>query len=135
MRNYRVEMKKCPDGKVRRTGSEDDEQEKVFQWKQLQLRAHPELKSLHHTPNGGSRNRLEAVKLKRMGVLAGIPDIELNVSRGGYHGLFIEMKVGMNKPTENQVEMMGELIARGYKCAICWSGDDAIDVIKEYLGI
>ena len=30
MRNYRVEMKKCPDGKVRRTGSEDDEQEKVF---------------------------------------------------------------------------------------------------------
>lgn len=121
MRNYRVEMKKCPDGKVRRTGSEDDEQEKVFQWKELQLRAHPELKSLHHTPNGGSRNRLEAVKLKRMGVLAGVPDIELNVSRGGYHGLFIEM--------------MEELTDQGYLCRVCWSGDDAIDVIKEYLGI
>ena len=45
------------------------------------------------------------------------------------------MKVGMNKPSENQVEMMEELTARGYLCRVCWSGDDAIDVIKEYLGI
>jgi len=135
MRNYRVEAKKCPDGKTRLTGSEDDEQEKVFQWKQLQQHAHPELMSLHHTPNGGSRNRLEAVKFKRMGVLAGIPDIELNVSRKGYHGLFIEMKVGMNRPTEHQNEMMEELTMQGYLCRVCWSGDDAIDEIKEYLGI
>ena len=28
-----------------------------------------------------------------------------------------------------------ELTAQGYKCVVCWSGDDAIDVIKEYLGI
>ena len=68
-------------------------------------------------------------------MLAGIPDIELDVSRGGYHGLFIEMKVGMNKPTENQIEMMEELTQQGYLCRVCWSGDDAIDVIEEYLGI
>ena len=115
--------------------SEDTEQMHVCNWATWNVNRYPELKWLYHIPNGGSRNRLEAVKLKRMGVLSGVPDIELNVSRGGYHGLFIEMKVGMNKPTENQIEMMEELSAQGYLCRVCWSGDDAIDVIKEYLGI
>lgn len=42
--------------------------------------------------NGGSRYMAEAVKLKRMGVKAGFPDITIPIARKGYHGLYIELK-------------------------------------------
>lgn len=43
-------------------------------------------------PEWGSRNKAEAVKLKQMGVKAGIPDLCLPVPMGMYNGLYIEMK-------------------------------------------
>lgn len=46
---------------------------------------------LFHVPNGGSRNRIEAAKLKRMGVRAGVADfIFLHKGRA----YFIELKYG-----------------------------------------
>ena len=43
-------------------------------------------------PNGSSRNKLEAVRLKREGVTPGAPDMFLFVARKPYHGLAIEFK-------------------------------------------
>ena len=114
---------------------EEIEQTHLFLWAFYESSKYPELKNMFAIPNGGKRSKSEAARLKASGVKAGVPDIFLAVARNGYHGLFIEMKVGMNKPTENQVEMMEELTAQGYLCRVCWSGDDAIDAIKEYLGI
>lgn len=71
MRNYRVKERKTPDGRIQLTGSEDEEQQKVIQWAQLMSNAYPDLQMLYHVPNGGSRNRVEAAKLKRMGVRSG----------------------------------------------------------------
>ena len=48
--------------------SEDTEQINVASWAAWNERQYPELKWLHHIPNGGSRNKAEAVKLKQMGV-------------------------------------------------------------------
>ncbi|WP_379714368.1 hypothetical protein [Mediterraneibacter gnavus] len=45
--------------------SEDTEQINVISWASWQMQKYPELKWLHHIPNGGSRNRAEAVKLKQ----------------------------------------------------------------------
>lgn len=50
--------------------SEDTEQINVASWAAWNERQYPELKWLHHIPNGGSRNKAEAVKLKQMGVKA-----------------------------------------------------------------
>ena len=72
--------------------SEDDEQEVVIRWARLSSNAWPGLKLLHHIPNGGSRNQKEALKLKKMGVLAGVPDLHLPVACAGYNGLYIEMQ-------------------------------------------
>lgn len=47
---------------------------------------------LFHIPNGGSRNIIEATKLKKMGVKAGVPDLQLIVPNGEVHGLWIELK-------------------------------------------
>lgn len=46
--------------------SEDTEQINVVSWANWNVNRYPELKWLHHVPNGGSRNKQEAVKLKQM---------------------------------------------------------------------
>lgn len=72
--------------------SEDTEQINVISWASWQMQKYPELKWLHHIPNGGSRNRAEAVKLKQMGVKSGVSDLCLPYPKGIYCGLYIEMK-------------------------------------------
>ena len=71
---------------------EDFEQELVIRWSIGQIDAWPELALLHHIPNGGKRGKAEAAKLKRMGVKPGVPDLHLPIARGGFHGLYVEMK-------------------------------------------
>lgn len=113
--------------------SEDTEQINVIQWSQWNMNRFPELKWLHHCPNGGSRNRLEAVKLKQMGVKAGVSDLCLPYPKGIYCGLYIEMKYGSNRQTENQKEFLEDMAAVGHYVATCYSAEMAIEVIEEYL--
>lgn len=54
-----------------RKRSEATEQERVMNWATFYAKDFPELALLHHIPNGGSRNQLEAANLKRQGVKAG----------------------------------------------------------------
>lgn len=76
------------------------EQIKLFNWVAYARNTYPQLDLLYHVPNGGKRNQKEAFNLKRQGVRAGVPDLCLPVSRGKYHALYIELKVGNNKATE-----------------------------------
>ena len=93
-----------------------------------------ELKNLYHIPNGGSRHPLEAINLKRQGVKSGVPDICLPVARGGYHGLYIELKAGRkSKPSENQMIWIVNLKNQGYKAEIAYGYDEAIGIIIDYL--
>lgn len=117
-----------------RMQSEATEQERLISWTQYQYSKYPELKLLFHIPNGGSRNTLEAANLKRQGVKAGVPDLCLPVARQNYHGLYIEMKWGKNKTTENQKWWLQALQEQGYKTAVCYGADEAIKVIRDYLG-
>lgn len=48
-----------------RKRSEATEQERVINWATFYAKDFPELGLLHHIPNGGSRNQLEAANLKR----------------------------------------------------------------------
>lgn len=45
------------------------------------------------------------------------------------------MKYGKNKCTIEQVKWLDWLYKQGYMCKVCWSSEEAIAVIKEYLGI
>lgn len=116
-----------------RKQSEATEQERLISWAQWQHNKYPELKLLYHVPNGGSRNTLEAANLKRQGVKAGVPDLCLPVARQGYHGLYIEMKWGKNKVTENQKQWLDDLRQQGYEAVVCYGADQAIRAIEEYL--
>ena len=68
-----------------------------------------------------------------MGVKAGVPDLCLPVPRGGYAGLYIEMKYGKNKTTEKQEEWIHSLIEQGYLVKVCWGGQEATATLEEYL--
>ena len=112
--------------------SEDTEQMAVISWARWNAQTYPELKWLHHCPNGGSRNRLEAAKLKQMGVKAGVSDLCLPYPKGIYHGLYIEMKYGNNRVQETQREFISDMAAAGHYVCVCYSAADAIGVLAEY---
>lgn len=109
------------------------EQEALFEWAAYNVGKYPELRLLYHIPNGGRRDAKEASFLKRQGVKAGVPDLCLPVARGGYHGLYIELKYGKNKPTKEQISWMEALSAQGYKVGVCYSWQAAADGLLCYL--
>lgn len=84
-------------------------------------------------PNGGQRNKIVAKKLKDEGVLSGVPDLHIPIAMKGYHGLYIEMKAGRNKPSDEQITIMAKLQNEGYKCVVCWSLDEFIKAVDEYI--
>lgn len=92
-----------------------------------------ECKFMFSIPNGGSRNRIEAYNLKRQGLKSGVPDIMLPVAKCNYHGLFIELKQGKNKTTDNQVKYIDYLNKNGYLAVVCYGCDQAFDTITKYL--
>lgn len=106
--------------------SEDAEQEAVVEYCDL----------LHipivHIPNEGKRSLSYAARMKRMGLRSGFPDLFVTRARGGYHGLFIEMKYGKNKTTKEQKEWLEHLSAEGYACAVCYNAAEAIKTIESY---
>lgn len=114
---------------------ESNEQIFLFQWSKLMENQHPELKLLHAIGNGGKRRLLEAVRMKREGVLAGVSDIMLPVARSGYHGLYIELKIKGGKTSDSQKWWIAEVSKQGYFAKVCYGWVEAADVIKKYLGI
>lgn len=115
--------------------SEDTEQMAVIQWVRSESRYHPELKLLHHCPNGGSRNAAEARKFKAMGVVAGVPDLHLPVPKGRYAGLYIEMKYDKGKLTNEQRDFISAAAYAGNYCVVCYSAFDAVKIIREYISL
>ena len=114
---------------------EAEEQKALFEWATAARGKYPELELLFHIPNGGSRNMIEAVNLKREGVKKGVPDLFLPVARGKYHGLFIELKWGKNKPSAEQVVWLKALIEQGYAVKVCWGWEEARETILAYWGL
>lgn len=115
--------------------SEDTEQILIMQWAEYQQSRYPELKWLYHCPNGGSRNKAEAKKLRQMGVKAGVSDLCLPYPKGIYIGLYIEMKYGKNNLQETQKEFLSAMMAAGHYVATCYTAQAAINIIKEYLSL
>lgn len=79
------------------------------------------------------RNAREAARFKRMGVKAGVPDLFLPVSRGGCHGLFIELKAPHGRLSDHQRGWLESLKASGYAVSVCYGCDEARRDILRYL--
>lgn len=114
--------------------TEEQEQAAVFQWVSLMEQQIPELALLFHIPNGGLRSKSEAMRFKRTGVKAGVPDLFLPVARQGFHGLFIEMKRKKGgRLSEDQSAWMAALYRQGFLAVRCNGAEDACDMLVKYL--
>jgi hypothetical protein len=87
-------------------------------------------------PNGGKRDAKEAMSLKHQGVTAGVPDLFLPVMRGGYGGLFIELKNpnGKGVISKEQIIMMEKLKDEGYFAFVSHDFEMCKNRISLYLG-
>ncbi|EKI3096579.1 VRR-NUC domain-containing protein [Escherichia coli] len=87
---------------------------------------------LHSTPNGGMRSDATAWKMKAEGQKAGYPDLSLDVPRGRYHGMRLELKFGKNRVSEHQKHWLRMLSDDGYYCCVAYGHQQAIELLMAY---
>lgn len=110
---------------------EDFLQKACVQWFDLK---YPKLKlRLHHSPNGGKRNAIEAAKFKQMGVRAGFPDLILLIPNRFYPFCGVELKTRTGRQSEHQKDYQKEFESIGAKYVVCKSLDEFIKVVTDYL--
>lgn len=111
-------------------------------------KAVPELRWLHHIPNGGSRGddaksrAIRGGQMKAQGVRQGVADLSLPVRRGAWSGLYIEMKKPDEKPkregskggVSDEQNEFGEFVKQqGFGWIVCYSWREAAEIIELYL--
>lgn len=106
--------------------SERDYMAAVFAECAVRATQRPEYAMLFHIPNENSH--------RQPGVRGGVPDLMLAVQRGGFGGLFVELKIGSNKPSGKQRDVIAQLRDQGYCCHVIWdSVDEVVEAIEKYL--
>ena len=88
---------------------------------------------LFSIPNGGNRNEIEAVNLKKEGVVSGVADLCLLFGNGGYFALFIEMKTSKGKQSETQIAFQKYCEKNKYKYVVCRSVEEFMNEVNNYL--
>lgn len=116
--------------------TEHEEQAALMDWIADNSGKHPELKLFYHIPNEGKRSPAAAMRLLSEGLKKGVPDNFLPVARGGYHGLYIELKrVRGGKLSPEQRQWIDNLNAQGYRAEVCKGWQASVQVIEDYLGL
>lgn len=90
-------------------------------------------KLLFSVPNGGSRNPIEAVNLKRQGVTPGVADVILQIPKKGYASLCMEFKTPKGRQSNEQKEYQRQVEMAGSKYVIVRSVEQAIKTMQSYL--
>ena len=75
----------------------------------------------------------QRIKAQNSGYKRGFPDLFIYEPKGNYYGLAIELKVGYNKPTIEQLNWLENLTNKGYLATTCTGIDEAIKIIDTYL--
>lgn len=82
-----------------------------------------------HTPNGGSRNVIEAARMKALGVKPGIPDIIVLSPCLCALELKRERR---SSTTDSQLAWLAAFEAAGFKTAVAHGIDEALAKLKEW---
>lgn len=116
--------------------SEHTEQAALIDWAERLTPRLPELGLLYAIANAGAGGqRGQAGKMKAEGVKRGVPDLCLPVARGGYHGLYIELKATGGTLSAEQKQWIAGLRGGGYCAEVCVGTVAAAEAIERYLGV
>jgi hypothetical protein len=111
---------------------ESQHQRALFEWIRTKQTQDKRYAKIFAIPNGGKRDKMTAINLKREGVLSGVWDIFIPIPCNGLCGLWLEMKAGKNKLTQNQKNFR-EGLTSYYKFEVCYSWIEAKEVIETWL--
>ena len=110
--------------------TEKDEQIALFDWAQYRT----DLQRMFHITNEGRRSVQHTMSLLRQGMKPGVPDNMLPLARGGYHGLFIELKRRSGgRLSPEQRDWQVALLDEGYAVAVCNGFEEARETIDWYV--
>ena len=90
---------------------------------------------LYTMRNEGRRTPQAGKRAKAQGVRSGVPDLFLAVTRGGMGGLYIELKAPKGRTSTNQAAWIKYLLGAGYGAYVCYSVDEAVTIILEYMDL
>jgi len=114
-----------------RTNYESKLQQACVRWFRSQYPHHERL--LFAIPNGGKRSVITAAILKAEGARAGTADLFLSIPRHGFHGFYIEMKVGKNELSSEQEQFKLAVEKHTYRHRVIWTQDEFIREVNFYL--
>ena len=117
---------------------EEQEQADLVDKIDRNLHIYPLLTWIFHIPNGGWRGKIAGLRMKRQGVRRGVPDLFLPIPRGGYFGLWIEMKRTNASPSDTsdaQRDWHELLREQGYCVYICKGCLRAWRVLVWYMSL
>lgn len=114
--------------------TEYDEQAALMEWAAVAQRKFPSLEWLHASNNGVRVTIGTAIKMKKAGMKSGIPDLCLPVARGGFHGLYVEMKRQKGGRVDPDQEVCHAFLRdAGYRVDVCRGWEAAKAAILDYL--
>jgi hypothetical protein len=118
-----------------RSKIETGQQILFFQWAdQLAFYdGHPLGDYIHHIPNGGHRNIMIAMELKKMGVRRGMPDTHCMIASGSYHSFCGEFKAPDGQLSEEQLEKHAMLRKCGHFVTTEYSASAMAAALVTYL--
>lgn len=111
--------------------TEDQHHMALVQW----VRFHPWWNCFIHIPNEQKAGPQFLGKLKKMGLIKGVPDFFLAIPARGFPGMWLEIKATKKKPTKDQMAFLNCMNDQGYLCK--WSDDldYSINTISYYLDL
>lgn len=127
---------KAAQPKKKRTTPEHDLQKELFSWVRGIGRAiFPELHMYHSETSGQPRNGGQLRYYKDEGLETGYPDTCLHIARGGYCGLWIELKApGKRKGVRpDQEQRLGQLQLGGHLVFVLDDLEEIKSVLQHYI--
>ena len=106
--------------------TEDQLQQQIIIWFKNEYQMHGK-GLIFSVPNGGTRNMLEAKKLKQTGAMAGVSDL-IVLLKGKC--LFVELKIEKGIQSEVQKEFERRVTVLGFKYYIIRSLDEFKNLIE-----
>ena len=103
----------------------DEDKLQAALWELIQLRKHPGVLAWAVVNN--PRNVIDGTRLKRLGMVRGVPDLHF-VANGRYYTLEVKTKKG--RMTDDQITWMTSLNAAGVTADVGHGWDECVHILK-----
>jgi|SRR6267142_332505 len=88
-----------------------------------------------HFPNEGKRSPRYGALMKALGMRKGVADLFIAVPKRGFGGAWIELKSENGVLSMEQEIFLQDMKAQNFYACVCFSANDAIEMIDWYFNV